>query len=179
MLFRSFVNDLRVGDFIKVANTIASEVFSVTSISNNTSATVRAAPLAVSTGNVVVFFPAYRPLNFSSRTSRAITLSSNSTVLSADLGVALVGSNTVSASYKVRNTASGQVTKSVYRDCYVKLRLSDNVGGNTGPWCLGVPDVIRLKNVYVGDSTVNTSSADVTKNFYVDANQNDDFYNLS
>ena len=175
----TFVNDLRVGDFIKVANTIASEVFSVTSISNNTSATVRAAPLAVSTGNVVVFFPAYRPLNFSSRTSRAITLSSNSTVLSANLGVALVGSNTVSASYKVRNTASGQVTKSVYRDCYVKLRLSDNVGGNTGPWCLGVPDVIRLKNVYVGDSTVNTSSADITKNFYVDANQNDDFYNLS
>jgi hypothetical protein len=48
-----------------------------------------------------------------------------------------------------------------------------------GPWCLGVPDIIRLKKVYVSNtSTVNTSSTDLTDRFYIDHNQTQNYYGL-
>lgn len=176
----TFISDLRVGDFVKVANSTTSEIFNITSIANNTYARVRTAPATMSSGNTKLFFPASKPLNFTTRTDRTISLSSNSTVLTASLNVALADTASIAGTYTVRNTADSQVTKSVYRDCFVKLRLSDNAGGTTGPWCLGVPDVIRLKNVYLGNSTVlSTSSVDITKDFFIDAGHSDDSYQLA
>lgn len=175
----SFINDLRVGDYVKVANATTSEIFSISSIANNTSARVLTAPATMSTGNVVLFFPALRPLNFTTRDTRTISLSANSTVLTANLNTTLTGTGTISGTYVVRNTGDSQVSRTVYRDCYVKLRLANNAGSTTGPWSLGVPDVIRLKNVYLGNSSVTSSYPDVTKNFFVDTGQTPDAYKLS
>ena len=53
------------------------------------------------------------------------------------------------------------------------------VGNLTGPWCLGVPDVFRLRGVYVGNSSVTNSSPNAVDNFYVDHNHNENFADLS
>jgi hypothetical protein len=52
------------------------------------------------------------------------------------------------------------------------------VNGN-GPWCLGIPDIFRLRAVYMANTaSVNTNSFDVTREFYIDHNQNANFYDL-
>jgi len=49
-----------------------------------------------------------------------------------------------------------------------------------GPWSLGVPDVFRMRTVHSGtDSNITTSSDNIGRNFYIDHNQNEDFYDTS
>lgn len=56
-------------------------------------------------------------------------------------------------------------------------------GSYKGPWCLGVTDVFRLKNVYIGSNNTfvgtETDVVDAVDNFYVDHNQSGNFYDLS
>lgn len=53
------------------------------------------------------------------------------------------------------------------------------IGNLNGPWCLGVPDAFRLRAVYVGNSSVSTSSPNIVNDFYIDHNQNANYYDLS
>jgi hypothetical protein len=60
------------------------------------------------------------------------------------------------------------------------LNLATNAGTAAGPWSLGVSDAFRLKKVYRGaNSTFGTSGTDITQSFYIDHNQNEDYYGLS
>lgn len=76
-----------------------------------------------------------------------------------------------------RNVTSS--LKTAVRNRYVKLRLSDNAGKVVGPWSLGVPDAFRLRAVYRGNASVGVNSSDVTKDFYIDHNQNANYMGLS
>ena len=58
------------------------------------------------------------------------------------------------------------------------------VGGTyKGPWCLGVADAFRLKNVYIGSNNTFTGTesniVDAVSNFYIDHNQNANYYDLA
>lgn len=76
-----------------------------------------------------------------------------------------------------RNVTSA--TKTAVRNRYVKIRCATSAGKAIGPWCLGVPDIFRLRAVYKGnDANVSVSSADVTKDFYIDHNQNANYMGL-
>ena len=178
----SFVSDLRVGDYVKVANTTANQVFRISAISNSTYATVSANATTMNTitANVVMFFPAFRPLNMITRSARTVAINGNANVATAYLGTSLSGTSTVLSTFNVRKTNATQLTRAVYRDAMVKLQLSNNAATTDGPWCLGIPDGIRLKNVYIGsNSSVSTSDLDVTKYFYLGTGQNNDFYGHS
>ena len=56
-------------------------------------------------------------------------------------------------------------------------------GSFSGPWCLGVADAFRLKNVYIGSNNTFTGTesdiVDAVDNFYIDHNQNANYYDLS
>lgn len=56
-------------------------------------------------------------------------------------------------------------------------------GSFKGPWCLGVPDAFRLKNVYIGSNTTfdpnDSGVVDVKNQFYIDHNQNQNYLDLS
>lgn len=56
-------------------------------------------------------------------------------------------------------------------------------GSFRGPWCMGVSDVFRLKHVYIGSNNTFTGSdtgvVDAIDNFYIDHNQNVNYYDLS
>lgn len=174
-----------VGDYIKVSNGANTEIVRISTVSNSTSATVSAnvsASVNGVTANITMFFPAYRPINFTSRdTGREITISANSKVATANLGTAITGTATgIMGTFNVRRVNASQLTRTVYRNVYVKLDLDNNVGGFDGPWCLGVPDAIRLKGVYLGSNTnVDTTNPNVTKFFTINPGQNDDYYGHS
>lgn len=57
-------------------------------------------------------------------------------------------------------------------DIYAAVNLN-------GPWCLGVPDIFRLKAVYMANtSTVNVNSSEVTRDFFIDHNHTANFSEL-
>ena len=177
----SFATDFNVGDFIKVnntANTAQTAVRQITYITNSTSMGLNANAQYAITGNTaVVFYPAMYPLALETRSDRSITISGGSKT--ATLNISKTLSNTVSAMavYSVSKTNAAPVTKTINRNLYVKLHTSNNAAGATGPWYLGVPGTARLKNVYLGsNSTVNTSSTDVTKYFYINVGDDENTY---
>ena len=175
----SFTTALVVGDFIKVANGTANSVLQVTAIANNTQLSVRTTAPATYTGgaNGVIFYPAMYPLSLESRSDRSVTISGGSKTATLNINKTLTATVNAIAVYNVKKVSASPVTKSVNRDVFVKLHTSNNVTSNYGPWALGVPGALRLKNVYLGDaSTVNTNSTDVTKHFFIDAGDDENAY---
>lgn len=167
----SFASDLKVGDYVKFANSSsANTVGQVKTIANNTFLTLYAtAAASVTSANGVIFYPALYPLALDSRSERTVTVSSTSSILTINIGRTTSGTVNAIAVYNVKSSNATPVTKTINRNVYVKLHTSNNAGSNTGPWALGIPGTARLKNVYIGNAaTVNTNSTDVTKHFYID-----------
>jgi hypothetical protein len=78
----------------------------------------------------------------------------------------------------------GTITNSTHMTLANTVNFTGNADiyaavNSEGPWCLGVPDIFRLKNVYLANTVnVNTNSADVTRDFYIDHNHNSNFADL-
>jgi len=96
------------------------------------------------------------------------TLTANITGITVGTTVSSVNSTVVVMSAAA--TGSGSATVNAY------------TSNTTGPWNLGVPDIYRLKAVFLDTvsnivgATANTGT-DVTGQFYIDHNQNVDYYN--
>ena len=110
--------------------------------------------------------------------STGLTLRINLNGLNANT-LALASSVNASLSYTASKVESVKLNKLVSRSNLVKIAIANNEGGDTGPWCLGIPDVFRLNKVYVGNSSVNTTSEDITSNFIITNGQTEDSYDLS
>lgn len=182
----TFINSLRVGDYIQVSNGVVNEIRRVESIANNTSLEVEA-NVGFSDTGVGCFkaWPAFVPINLARDTDYVVSVDSASEVMTIDLlsnqsnGFATATNTDVIVAYNVESANAQATSKTVHRDVYVKLRLSDVVGGTAGPWCLGIPDVFRLKGVWRGSSTaVSESDTEITESFYIDHNQTQNYYDL-
>lgn len=127
------------------------------------------------------FFPALLPIPFTSPlTTRTANTNGTGTTLTVDIGTGLVSQVETKFTYNVTRSGSAQIQKDTKRNLFVKISLANNVAGTTGPWCLGIPDAFRLNNVYVGsNSSVNTSSTNVTRYFFADNGQKDGYFNHS
>ena len=101
---------------------------------------------------------------------------SNGTAMTFDYGEAELDT---SVAYNVERRNVSSASKTAVRNKYVKFYMANNENGASGPWCLGVPDAFRLRAVYVGNSTVNAASSEVTNDFYVDNNQTSNYMGLS
>jgi hypothetical protein len=176
----TFASDVKVGDFVKFANSSASVVGQVTSVANNTYLTLQSAPgSSIAGANGVLFYPAMYPLSLENRTDRTVTISASSKTTTLNINKTLASTVNAIAVFNTRKSGS-PVTKTINRNVFVKLHTSNNVASNTGPWILGVPGAVRLKNVYLGNSsTVNTSSTDVTKHFFIDSGDDEGAYRSS
>lgn len=173
----TFATSLNNGDWIKIANSSASIVRQVSTIANNTQLTLKSTPnVTMATSNAVLFFPALYPIPIESRSDRTIAISGTSKTATLTINKTLASTINAMAVFNVSKTGV-PVTKTINRDLFVQLHTSNNVANNVGPWALGVPSVARLKNVYLGsNSTVNTSSTDVTKHFFIDAGDDENAY---
>lgn len=177
-----------VGDFVQVknaSNTSQSAVSTISYIANATHMSLSntwSYATVSGTATVARFFPAFVsiPLD-NSRVSANID--NAGTTLTVDIGdsstVAFSANVDVNISFNAVR-AEAQLTKSIARGLKVKINLGTHSANTTGPWCLGVPDAFRLVGVYAGsNSSVSTSDYDITHHFFIDNNQNEDYYGLS
>lgn len=173
-----FTTEIKVGDFIKVGNTSSNTVGLVVAVPNNTFLQLNnTSPISVASANGVKTWPANHPIRLSDRT---VSLSAGGNVLSVFIGTNITGVTNAIAVYNVRSANAQPITKTVNRDVFVKIQTGNNVGSTNGPWSLGLPDVLRLKNVFLGNSTVvTTGNTNITKYFFVDSGGDQNVYRLS
>jgi hypothetical protein len=172
-----FLTAFQTGDYVRVANTTAVEIRRITAIASNTSMTVSTGNSYPAGANIGLVFPQYAPIPLYLRNNRTVTVSGNTTLV-ISLGNTISTTVGMAVSYNAQRTVNA-VPKSITRQAYVKINTASNVDTNKGPWCLGIPDIVRLKNVYLGNSSaVTTSDTNVTSNFWIDHNQKKDYYDV-
>lgn len=182
----AFVSELAAGDYVYLSNGSNSDVRRVVSVSNNTHLVLDAnAGFACTTVAVYRHFPRNAPIPLGFRDGFAANVDANGNILTIDLGIEFdAAANTTAAiGYNVRvRNANSAGQKTANRHLFARLDLSNNAGGVSGPWCLGVPDVFRLRGVYSGPNNTFVANdpgvADVTRSFFVDHNQNPNFLDL-
>ena len=180
-----FSANLVVGDFVYVTANASGghDLKQITAIANDTVIQFNSPPAftnAVAT--LVRAFPNNVPIPFGYRTRLTGNVNSSENIVTLQFGQPFSFSGTTQATviYNAEVSSSPtQSNKTANRNTYVMFCTSNNAGGQTGPWCLGVPDAFRLRGVWVGNSTVNTTSTNYLRNFYIDSKQNADFYGLS
>ena len=180
----TFLTDFAVGDWVYVgANSVGgNELHQIRTISNNTFLTIDGNnAFANVTGKLTRAFPQNVPIPFGYRSGLTANVNATQSVLTLNLGMAFTfsGSKTMTVAFNILRSAPVQSTKSPVRNRFVRIACSNNAGNTVGPWCIGVPDVFRLRGVYVGNATVSNTSSNQIKNFYVDHNQNANYYDLS
>jgi hypothetical protein len=172
----NFTNDLAVGLSIRIANSIASEVKKISKINSATSLELATNLTNSWTGaNVSWTIVPGDVINTSSLNGAYINIAS-STSASIYLGKNFNTSFNAQVYYDIRRTTANPLRKTLYVDTKVKIDTANS--GTTGPWCLGYPDVLRLKHVYVG-ATYSNSNPDLVNSFILDNGQKDAFYDLA
>jgi hypothetical protein len=172
----TFLTDYGVGDYL-YCNTATKLI---KSISNNTSMVVDSAFVFVSSGlNHQKTWPAGSPLNFQTST-RTINITSNTTANIA-LGEIANANFDASVYFDILRSGTKPIDKIINKSTYVKIQANTNSGRTTGPWCLGIPDVLKLNSVYVDNSggTYSTSNPDRVTSFRIDNGQRDSYYGLA
>jgi hypothetical protein len=186
-----FITDLVAGDYVSVyANSTGGyDLKQVTQVVNSSFVRIDSnVAYANTAAKIRRTFPQHVPIPFGKRSGLIGNVTSNGSVLYLTTQYAN-GDNIDFNTPTNTNTALGvdierrnavRKTKEPIRNRFVKIRLANNAGGVNGPWSLGVPDVFRVRNIYLANtSTVNANSTKVTNQFYVDHNQNANYYNLS
>lgn len=169
----NFTTDFSAGDNIRIfANSSTTVLRNIVSVSNNTFMTVNA-PFASSntTSNYQKYYVSgsHIPID-------TVTVNSNTT-FTIDTGLTVSSSTpqNVYISYPVLRNQAAPVKKVVKKNRFVKINCSTNPGGANGPWDLGLVDVSRIRNIYVG-TTYSESNSDRTSWFILDNGQNDNYY---
>lgn len=179
----TFISDIASGDYIQLySNSISYEIKKVVTVVNNTLAILDSNCSVANTVSIYKrAFPKNAPIPFGSRAGLSANVNANGNILVLNFGMTFAGttSTNTAIAYNVQRTNVTSTTKTANRVKYVKLCLSNNAANTVGPWCLGVPDIFRLRNVYVGNSSVSNSSIKVGTEFYIDHNQSSDYMDLS
>jgi hypothetical protein len=179
----TFLTDVAAGDYLYFfPNNTVFDIKKVVSVVNNTMLVLEAPfTFANAVTNYKRTFPKNLPVPFGPRSGLTANVDANGNILTLNFGMtfdATTSTNTALGVNILRQAATS-TSKTANRSQLVKLRLANNTANTVGPWCLGVSDIFRLRNVYIGDSTVNTASIAVTDDFYIDHNQNKNYFDLS
>ena len=100
------------------------------------------------------------------------------TTINIDIDTELLANYSVYAQIPVSRNPASPVKKDVHKGVFVKIDCATNPGSVNGPWCLGLPDVYKVTNVYFG-STYSQSNPDKSEWFELAPGQTDTHYGLS
>jgi hypothetical protein len=178
----SFTTQFVVGDtvMIQTDNTPSFQLKLVTLVSNNTSMRI-ASPIALAANTAAAFRKYYmggHVVNLADFGGSITVLSNTQFTVDTnlDLGAGnLTSGGTVYAQYPVLRSQAVATGKQINKSTFVKIDCSNNVGGTSGPWDLGVVDVAKVRNVYVGTTYANTNP-ERSSWFTYDNGQKDNFY---
>lgn len=175
----SFTTEYEAGDFVIIDPATGAHTRQVVSVVNNTVMILANNGPSVSANTIATFFPAHVPISL--RGSRSANLNATANTLTIDIGTSIVTNTYVDVAYNLRTSNTTPVAKTVVRDRFIRLQLSNNATTNTGPWALGVGDVFRLKGVFKGsnNSFDTATGTDVSEEYYIDHNQNENYYGMS
>jgi len=172
----SFLTDYRAGDYF-YCNTATKLI---KTIANNTSMAVDSVFAFTSSGlSHQKTFPAGVPISFQSP-NRTINITS-STTANISLGETCNTDFATAVYFDVLRSGTIPVAKNINKSTYIKIQANTNAGGTTGPWCLGIPDVLKLNSVYIDQTggTYSTSNPDRATSFRLDNGQRDGYYDLA
>jgi hypothetical protein len=169
----TFASDYVVGDFIYFITT--GETKKITSVVNNTILYVDSNYVVAAVANThKKAFVNGVPINFGTIQTRTANTTTN--VLKLNLAETADSAFNATVYYSVLRANSYPIKKVINKNAFVKI----NVGTNTtGPWSLGLPDVLKLNHVYVGSGTYSASNPDKLASFGLDSGQRDAFYGLA
>ena len=170
----AFTSEYRVGDYFFCNTSIRRIVL----ISNNTSMTLSSNITFTSSGlNHQKVWPEGAPINFLApgRTIE-ITSSTTATISLGETSNANFGATTY---FDILRSGTVPIEKTVKKSTYIKIQANTNPGGTTGPWCLGIPDVIKLNAVYIDNSGGTYSTSNPSRLFQLDNGQRDSYYDLA
>lgn len=107
---------------------------------------------------------------------------SNSTAGYANLGLSYQSTANAIVSFYALESSAAPITKQINRNTTVLIQ-PDGTGTDTGPWSLGLPDVLAVKSIYrVADSGGGYYTPDMSNNiisdFVVDNGERDGYYEL-
>lgn len=193
----TFLSDYQAGDYIYIANTDATGNTRnrIVNVVNNTLMVLASNSTLTSSANCKTYryFPKNVPIPVSSRvagqTTHVINVNTvgqlltiqfkhaDGSVMRFDSSTAYAANLAIAVNIERRNASPVPISAS--RSKFVKIKTANNVAGAAGPWCIGVTDAFRLRAVYISDSnSVSISSTNVIDDFYIDHNQNANFYDL-
>jgi len=173
----SFNTALTPGAFITLANSTATETKQVNAITNATFlTTTQPFSSGWTSANVYVTYLAGDPIPLASANATVSVV--NSTAMTITLPSSVNNSFSATVFYNILKTGATPATKSYQTTVYSTIYCSNNAGGTTGPWCLGIPDVASISNVWVG-TTVSTSNPSVKSQFTLNNGQQDSVYSLA
>ena len=175
----TFITDLDAGDFIQVndgSNTAIVRVVSTDTQNQLTFSPAGGLDSVADGASITRCYPTGIPVPMSRRTQASANSNTSHLSFNLDIDMSATANVSIIANQRLKSTATATATKTADRNNFVLIDCSNNAANTVGPWCLGFSDVIRLRKVYLGS---NTSGTDVTNNFYVNSNQNENFYDLS
>lgn len=171
----AFASDYAIGDYINVGG---SNVRRVTAIANNTYLTVDANLSAASANTHAKQFYAGMEVPFVGRTNRSITATGS--VLTFNLIDTLASPLQATVYHNVRRSSTKAIGKVINKNRFVKIDCSNNAGGSAGPWNLGLPDVLKIRSVYIGSNSIySNTGTNYVDSFVVDNGQRDSHYDLA
>jgi hypothetical protein len=185
----NFLNNFVEGDYVYAAtpDNATSNIRKVIRISNSTSMTVDG-NFSFSNNDAILrrVFPNNVPIPFGRREGLDIIVDSGGNIINLDINypngsnIAFLGTTVnTNISFNVKRQNVTSAIKTANRNKYVKISVGNNVSGAQGPWSIGVPDIFRLRNVYIANTiNVNTASPKVTSSFYIDHNQTANYLGL-
>ncbi|MDR3502872.1 MAG: DUF4815 domain-containing protein [Legionella sp.] len=180
----TFISTFAVGDYVYVNNNTTGNnvVKRINQIVNN-SVMVLDSNIGFSSSNNAVYryFPQNVPVPFGTRSGLSANLNGSLNVLTVNFGNTFLGSTSsnVTISYSVIKAGATPGTKTPNRNLNTIIYTGNNASSNTGPWCLGVSDIFRLRSVLTsGNNTGWGTATDVTNYFLIDSNQQSDYNGL-
>ena len=180
-----YLSQLAVGDYIQIAAnaTGGADIHQVVGIANNISLTIDANSSFANSGAIITrVLPDAVPVPFGYRSGFTANVNNSENILTLDFGTgfSFSGSKSATVGFNVQGSNLTQTAKTSNRNAFVLICLANNAGGTNGPWCLGVPDVFRLDAVYIGSSAaLANTGTNYINSFFVDHNQQTDYYGLS
>jgi hypothetical protein len=176
-LSTSFSSALYDGALLTLANSTVSETKQILSIANNTSLTVGIPfTTAFTAVEASITIPAGQPLPLGVMGANVNIVNSSSFTINLNKNFSTPF--TAIVDYNIQRVTASPIKKQLQTQVYVTINCASNPGGTKGPWCLGVPDVFSVANVWVG-STFSAANPSVAANFSLNNGQQDTFYGLS
>lgn len=177
----TFTANFNTGDYVRIDGGASGNTTKrITQVVNNTLMVADSnGAIANATAGIYLMFPGNIPVTLN-KSTRSANINGTGKTLTINLGNTFTSNVNVDISYTVSVSNATVITKTPNRNIYVKIKANTNIANTVGPWLLGVPDIFRLRGVWKGSNATfsDTDGTNVTDHFFIDHNQNEDFYDL-